>query len=119
VSDRLSELKRQRALAAEQLAWFDREIARESGQVSPVAPAAAPAEPTRPTATIPVVDSVASVAAEAAAARAADDILSRYEKNPLSAAQDAKRGCYLWFAYGMGMLILGTATIYAIYTLRR
>src|SRR4051812_37531409 len=40
VSDRLNDLRRQRALAQEQLAWLDREIARETGAVS--APASSP-----------------------------------------------------------------------------
>ncbi len=122
MSDRLAELKRQRALAQEQLAWFDREIARESGQL----PAAAlpgtpltPLTPAVPVSTIPVVDSAASAAAEAAAARAADEILAKYEKNPQNAAQDVKRGCYLWFAFGMGMLAIGTISVYVLYTYMR
>ena len=122
MSDRLSELQRQRALAAEQLAWFDREIARESGQTPAPSPAPSPMVMdalVKPVATIPVVDSAASVAAAAAAARTAEDILSQFEKSPQSAAQDAKRGCYLWFAFGLGLLALGAATIIFIYTLRQ
>ena len=53
MSDRLIELQRQRALAQEQVAWFDREIAHESGA------AAKPLERIiTPTATMPAAGGV-------------------------------------------------------------
>ncbi len=106
VSDRLAELQRQRALAQEQLAWFDREIARETGQAPvAVAPTAAP---------IPA-GALDQAAKEAAAARAADDIIARYKKEPGNAVQDARKGCYLWFALLMVTVVLFAAGVYLLY----
>ncbi|MSU45994.1 MAG: hypothetical protein EXS42_02415 [Lacunisphaera sp.] len=59
MSDQLRELQRQRALAQEQLGWFDREIMREGGQ--------APALP------LPAVPPDTGEAT-----RAAEEILARY-----------------------------------------
>jgi hypothetical protein len=121
VSDRLAELQRQRALAQEQLAWFDREIAKESARTGTAAPLPAAAE-------APIILSVKSmvVPAEpvaplnaAAAARVADEIIAQYEKNPQNAAKDVKKGCYLWFAFGLGMLVISAVGIYLIYTYLR
>jgi len=95
VSDRLADLKRQRALAQEQVAWFDREIARETGQVTPPA---APVTPVIPAAA-PVIPRPTTAAADEAAARAAQEIIAQYQDShsPQSAARDMKRGCYLAF----------------------
>jgi hypothetical protein len=112
VSDRLSELRRQRALAQEQLAWFDREIARESGQtVIPAAPAAS-SQPSSPV--IPMAAPINPVS-DAATAHMADQIIARYQQNPQSAAKDVKKGCYLWFFFGLAVLALCAAAIYALY----
>jgi hypothetical protein len=107
MSDRLKELQRQRALAQEQLAWFDREIARETGALpaaaslleSKAAPIGAPTIPaTR------VVDPIG-------------DIISRYnQETPGDMAKEAKRGCMLYFIFAFiafGMLLLG---VYLYYT---
>jgi cell division septum initiation protein DivIVA len=110
VSDRLAELQRQRALAQEQLAWLDREIAKETGQTPVTAaptPVAAPAAaPSRP------------AVSEEAAARAAAEIIAQYERPAGSMTQDAKRGCYLYFALALGTVIAGTALAYFLYTRR-
>jgi hypothetical protein len=111
VSDRLADLQRQRALAQEQVAWFDREIARETGQVPRVAsaPVVAPVIP-RPTA----------AAADEATARAAQEIIAQYQDghSPQSAAKDMKRGCYLAFFLALGAVALIFLTAYFIYTRR-
>jgi len=111
VSDRLTDLQRQRALAHEQVAWFDREIARESGQAAAAtgpAPAAVPAAvPMRP------------AASDQAAARAAEEIIAQYERPAGSAVSDVKRGCYLYFAAALGAVVLLAVTAYLAYTHRR
>lgn len=115
MSDRLADLQRQRALAQEQVAWFDREIAKESGRVTP--PASAPAAPI-PTA--PVIPRPTAAAADEAAARAAQEIIAQYQDghSPQSAATDMKRGCYLAFFFALGAVVLIFLTAYFIYTRR-
>ncbi|SDS56197.1 hypothetical protein [Opitutus sp. GAS368] len=111
MSDRLSELQRQRALAQEQLAWLDREIARESGQ-APAAPAPLPATPAAPVAAAPREMS-------AAAARAADEIIAQYQTPPGSTAKNVKRGCYAYFFVALGTFLLVVGTIYLFYLRRQ
>jgi hypothetical protein len=111
VSDRLAELQRQRALAQEQLAWFDREIAREGGQApTPFTPGPTPA--IIPPAPAPSPDQLAR---EVATARAAEDIIAQFQQAPGDAAKNTKRGCYLWFAFVMMTVVLVAAGIYWIY----
>ncbi len=112
MSDRLNDLQRQRTLAQEQVAWLDREIARETGQVAPVVPTAAPASP--------LVPPSSARSDETTAARAAEDIIARYQDShsPQSAAKDMKRGCYLAFFLALGAVVLIFLTAYFIYTRR-
>lgn len=101
MSDRLTELRRQRALAQEQLAWFDREIARESaGTHTPPAasaPIATPASPksTTPAPEAPVVD------------QDAEKILERYRHTGQPVRDEVKRGCFLYFFAAFALLALG------------
>lgn len=111
MSDRLADLQRQRALAQEQVAWFDREIAKETGQATPAAPA--PAAPALPT---PVIPRPIAAASDEATARAAQEIIAQYQGNPQTAAKDVKKGCYLWFLFALGMLGICTVSAYLIYT---
>ena len=96
MSDRLKELQRQRALAQEQLGWFDHEIAREGGQAPALPLPAAPPD-------------------TGEAARAAEEILARYQKQGQTTEKDVKRGCYLYFIIGLGMLMLSALGAYLIY----
>lgn len=114
MSDRLADLQRQRALAQEQVAWFDREIARESGQLTPPSASVAPVAP----AATPVTSRPTAPAADEAAARAAQEIIAQYQDahNPQSAAKDMKRGCYLAFFFALGTVALVFLTAYLIYT---
>lgn len=108
MSDRLKDLQRQRALAQEQLAWLDREIARETG-----ATATAPTPPAAPAAPAPVTP------ANADAARLADEILARYKDEAASSPGDVKRGCYLYFALAFVLLGLGLVALYFYSASRR
>ena len=117
MSDRLADLQRQRALAQEQVAWFDREIARESGQVT--SPGPMPAAPLKSPIPAPtVIPRPTAAAADEAAARAAQEIIAQYQDthNPQSAAKDMKRGCYLAFFLALGAVALVFLTAYLIYT---
>jgi len=112
VSDRLSELQRQREIAQEQLAWLDREIARESGQAS-VAPAPVAAAPAAGPTAVPRVEM------SAAAARAADDIIAQYQTPVENTTKDVKRGCYAYFFVALGTVLLVVGTIYLFYLRRK
>jgi hypothetical protein len=115
MSDRLKDLQHQRALAQEQLAWFDQEIARESGQ-APVAPLPAmmtlPVAPTPPS--VPVVPSVSAPTPPSAAEteRLADEIIARYKDEHASSPADVKRGCFLYFGLAFLLLAMGLVALY-------
>jgi hypothetical protein len=115
MSDRLKDLQSQRALAQEQLAWFDREIAKESGQ-TPVTTQPAPVTfPATPTASSrPLVPSVtAPVAPSAAEAEhLADEIIARYKDEHATSPADVKRGCFLYFGLAFLLVAVGLVALY-------
>ena len=95
-SARLSELHHQRALAREQLAWLEREIARESAAFAP--PSVVPtAQPPSVAPGQPVPE------------------LEAYTPDPISAAKETRRGCFIVLAVVV-LLIVGALS--AIYILR-
>jgi hypothetical protein len=103
VSDRLKELQRQRALAQEQLAWLDREIARESGAGAPVAPV------------IPVAPAPAAAPKTAGPAHAeaeAEAMMAQYRSDAESLQSNVKRGCFMYFFAALGLLFLGVLAFY-------
>jgi hypothetical protein len=96
MSDRLSELRRQRALVAEQLAWFDREIAATGNET-----------PTLPATPMPPADPGGG-----ADPLAADKILAEFRDEAENSPAKMRRGCLGIFAAGMALLILGVVAIY-------
>jgi hypothetical protein len=109
VSDRLDELKRQRALAQQQVEWFDREIATATGVMPAVAtllepkpaPGGTPPAPAPAAANIP---------------QAAADIMERYRQETSgSMAKDAKRGCLIAFVVGMVLMAIVPLAAYLFY----
>jgi hypothetical protein len=104
VTDRLKDLQRQRALAQEQLAWLEREIARESDPLTPSPPSPV-ASPQAAAVTAPTVTG-AQAAAEAEA------ILAQYKSDPSALQKNVKRGCYLYFFAAIGLLGLGVLALY-------
>jgi hypothetical protein len=114
-SERLQQLRRQRELAAEQLAWLYREIAAVSG-----APASAPAEPplVRPVMT-PTVPAAAPVPAAPEltpkAAADAEAILAQYRVEPDSMKSDVKKGCFLYFFAALAVVALVVVVLYVIF----
>ncbi len=96
MSERLKDLQRQRALAQEQLAWLDREIARETGAQVPPPPAPtalaaglAPKQPATPS------------------SADADALIARYQDPGRSVHSETKRGCFLYFFVALGAVALG------------
>ncbi|HVS53387.1 MAG TPA: hypothetical protein VHD62_13610 [Opitutaceae bacterium] len=127
MSDRLNELRRQRALMQEHLAWLDSEIAtaeKSSGEatvaaVSP-APSPAPAPVLRTTPRVVSLTPVATprattaVSAPAPADPLAEKILEEYRVPEKSLREDVRRGCFLYFA---GALLVLGGVVVALYFL--
>ncbi len=108
MSDRLTELQRQRALLQQHLAWIEREIATEAAQsgapvhLSPPTPTAAPA----PTSSV------------TAAQPDAEAILSQYRSEPASLHENVRKGCFLYFALAFLLVGLAVTALY-LYTRSR
>lgn len=97
VSDRLKDLQRQRALAQEQLAWLDREIARESGTTPP---AATPA---------PVI--APSPAPNADLDHDAQKLIDKYRPaKPVK--EEVRRGCLIYFFAAFALLVAILVAVY-------
>lgn len=122
--DRLTALRRQRALVAEHLAWLDAEIlAQAPFQTLPAAPAPAPVNdvPAGP-ASAPssaIVDSPSLIEpapeALAAANARADEIIATYAATERLDPAAARKGC-LQLALAFGLLgIAGILAVYLIY----
>lgn len=86
--DRLSELRRQRALVSQHLEWLDREIAA----AEPLAPSPAPAPPESDPR--PMV------------------IMPEYAPDPEGAQRATKRGCLLYAALALVLFFAVLAAIY-------
>jgi hypothetical protein len=122
---RLAELRRQRALVAEHLAWLDREIATHAapagsatvGGGTATAPDSLPAPP--PLYVSPQAAPAAPVATYSApsvpspeAAAQADAILAEYSVSPGSVKSDVRKGCFLYFAAAFLLLGLGVGALW-------
>lgn len=141
MSDRLSELLRQRALLQEHVAWLDREIesaARSSASPStaalprpaPTDVAAFPPTPALPhvsVAEIPPAPSIPALPsramlpappAETVVVPGADAILDQYRVETRSVQQDVRKGCFLYFAAAFLLLGLGVTALYFLISSR-
>jgi hypothetical protein len=111
VSDRSDELRRQRDLLREHLAWIEREIAREAAEAPEHAPAYQP--PPR------LVQPHFSVSASDAD-RDAEAILAEFRRSAPAVEAQTKRGCILYFAGAMVLfLALSAACIFLFEKSRR
>ena len=119
MSERLADLRRQRALVAEQLAWLDQEIAAAAGSApaavspAPVAPAvpavAAPVAPPLPPARVPVPP---PIAAPPAALAEADEMLEKYRVEPGALKSNVTKGCFLYFFAALALVALAVVGLY-------
>lgn len=107
--DRLAQLRRQRALAQEQLDWLDREIATaEAGAGVKPGPATEltagkPGSVSRPAVHTP---------SDAATSAAEDEILAHYRAGPDALKHDVRKGCLIYFAVALLLLAAGVAILY-------
>jgi hypothetical protein len=121
--DRLAELRRQRALVAQHLAWIDAELtAAGSGQApSPVAapessPAPSSAPPSAPMTEASTINVATPVDPSVALANTrADEIIEKYRATEALDPQAAKRGCLTLF--GAAFALAGFVVL-AIYYFR-
>jgi hypothetical protein len=97
VSDRSEELRRQRELVREHLAWLDREIAAAEGSTLPQE--RAPLSPPR------IVPPSYSSPAQPEPADA-EAILSEFRQDTTSITSDTRRGCILYVVAALGVLAL-------------
>ncbi len=120
MQDRLAELRRQRALIAEHLAWLDREIA--AGGTAPVATTAAPTTPVVKSAPPPPAIDPAAILAKAAEPQTAvtppatdgphTDLLP--EHRPADIKSDVRRGCFLYLALAtLAVIVFGGLLVWA------
>jgi hypothetical protein len=121
--DRLAELRRQRALVAQHLAWLDSELAAaETGKAPAPSPASPPASvvPAAPVDNeTPSASSASNATPEpdldpavALANARADEIIERYRATEAYDPATAKRGCLVLVG---ALFALGGAVILAIY----
>jgi hypothetical protein len=105
VSDRSDELRRQREIVRQHLAWLDRELAAQEG-----IPAAEPAPyvPPRP---ISVTASDAD--------RDAESILSEFRQPAPSIEAQTKRGCILYFSIAVVLMVGAALVILYLYSRSR
>jgi hypothetical protein len=112
MSDRLTELQRQRALAMERLAAIERDIAIELGGAPRPAPAPAPtpAVPPIPPSARPLENRPAPVSAEDA-----DAIIARFQREARPVQTNVKLGCFLYFFAALALLVGGLALFYFLH----
>lgn len=102
MSDRLSELKRQRELLREHAAWLEREIAAEEVRTpSTAAPAATDIARHAPTAAMPPAAPPGDVDVA--------ELARRYGADPTASIASVKRGCWILFVGAFAALGLGIA----------
>lgn len=133
MSDRIAELRRQRAVLEEHLAWLDREIAAEARHVpaarvvapSPITPGLPAASPARTLSTAAggdatVATTVTVVAptlargsvSGAAASPRHDALLDEYRVRPDAVKNDVRKGCFLYFALAFVLLGIGVTILW-------
>ena len=102
MQDRLAELRRQRALVAEHLAWLDRELAAAAPEPIP--------GPVLPASGAAATSAVPSVPADPAAADSAGEP-PLAQPDPADIKSDVRRGCFLYFAAAVFLGLVGVGLI--------
>lgn len=122
MSDRLDELRRQRQLLCDHLAWLECEIAAEETRGQPqsprgfannltTAPSVGPATPSvRP----PSGATAAPAATTAGRTTDPDSILEQYRQPAGSLQQDVRRGCLLYFFVALALVGFGVMILYML-----
>ena len=120
MSDRLEELRRQRALVQTHLDWLDREIAAHAPPpetTPPVpreAPVRAPVYTLRHSAAAILAHAAAPASAPVASrsAASADAILDEYRVPPDTLKTDVRKGCFLYFFVALAVVAVVVTGLY-------
>lgn len=105
--DRLHELRRQRTLMQEHLAWLDREIAAELGQTE-ATERATPIDV--PVLAPPVAGQIQARAdSKTVMEQEAETAMAEYRIAPQDIQQDVRKGCLIYFA--IGFLLFAAAVV--------
>ena len=107
MSDRLTDLQRQRALAVERLAAIEREIAAELGGGTVPPPGRRIPAPTPSTARPPLPVAPSPEDAEA--------IIAQFQHQSGSVRSDVRRGCFLYFFLALALFFGGLALFYYLH----
>jgi hypothetical protein len=102
VSDRSDELRRQREIVRQHLAWLDREIKTREGNPAP--------EP------VPYVAHVPISVTASDADRDAESILAEFRQPAPSIEAQTKRGCILYFAIAVVLMLAAAMVTLYIYS---
>jgi hypothetical protein len=120
MSDRLAELRRQRALVQTHLAWLDAEIAREAGPapaLPPATPATIPAAP--PSVSDGALPALSATEEPPRMTPAADTILEEYRVPESALKSDVRKGCFLYFAAALAAVAAGVVVLYLLFRAAR
>ena len=109
MSDRLSELRRQRALLQEHLASLEREIATEAFR-----PEIPPDNRVAPNSkvTLPLPTLTSPPQGDGSTSADPEKTLEQYQTEPQSIHREVKRGCLLYFAVALAIVVLGVLALY-------
>lgn len=114
MSDRLNDLRRERAVIQAHLEWLDREIASQSGGAAntsaPAPTAAAHAAPLAANASLGTIP--LPLAAATPGPPEIDIALDSYRQNPVALQSDVRKGCFLYFAIAFLLLFLVVGAFY-------
>jgi hypothetical protein len=108
-SSRLNDLRRQRALMQEHLAWLDREIAEETGMPSGEPPAITDIP------NIPSTESAASASAAEPVSAEAEKVLDEFRVPPGDIQENVRRGCLIYFFVGLVLFAAAVVGLYFVF----
>lgn len=113
VSDRLNELRRQRALLQEHLDWLDQEIAAAAGAAKPLT-----VKPPQMASAATKLSPIISVSlTDTPTAHDTEALLRQYATDPRDSEASVKRGCWIAFiaAFAFLALVVGVWYFFGIY----
>ena len=117
MSDRLNDLRRERAVIQAHLEWLDREIAAQAAagvdSSTLSAASAATTTPRDPSASsVGIPQPLTATAAAEASSPEIDAALDSYRQDPVALQSDIRKGCFLYFAGAFLLLFLVVGAFY-------
>jgi hypothetical protein len=106
-SDRLIELRRQRAMIREHVTWLDREIQREEQKM----PAGLPPSQSEMTAAGGPSDHIPELSSPELGLED-DKVIEQFRVAPTDIQRDVRKGCLIYFAAAFLLLVAGVIGLY-------